>query len=261
MARIGNMEERHQKILDILTTESATSVTRLSSLLNVTKETIRKDLSMLEEQGKISRIHGGAGRIDKTQRIPFQIRESIAGEEKRKVAIAASKLICENDHVIIEGSTTNLFLCSELLKDPDKLKTVTVITDSLRIMQLLDNGAKCKSLILLGGMIDVDEGRARGYQTVDALKTYQADKGFISAAALNDEMGITAYREDDMLFQKQVLHSAGKVYVLVNHSKYPSSALYFVCSASELTGVVTDGKLSVFAEAFLKESNTDLIQA
>lgn len=261
MARIGNMEERHQRILDILEDEPAMSVTRLASLLDVTRETIRKDLSALEEQGKITRIHGGAARIYKMQWIPFQIRESIAGEEKRRVAEAASRLICKNDHIVIEGSTTNLFLCGELLKDPEKLKTVTVITDSLRILQLLDNGAKCKSLIFLGGKIDVDEGRARGYQTVDALRSYQADKGFISAAALNDEMGITAYREDDMLFQKQVLRSAEKVYVLANRSKYPSSALYFVCDASALAGVVTDGKLSASAAEFLRENNTALVQA
>ena len=261
MARIGNMTERHNKLLDILAVESAVSVTRLSALLDVSKETVRKDLDKLEKEGKISRIHGGAARIDRAQRIPFQVRESIAGEEKQRVASAAIHLIPENERIIIEGSTTSLFLCNELLNNLQLLKTLTIITDSLRIMQLLNNGEKCASLIFLGGLIDVEEERTRGYQTVEALKAYHADKAFISAAALDGEMNITAYREDDMLFQKQVVCSATKTYVMVNRSKYPLSALYFVCSAHRLNGIITDGTLEPHAIKLLQQHDTELIQA
>lgn len=259
MARLGDMENRHNRILDILAVEPATSVARLSSLLGVTKETVRKDLSLLESQGKVSRIHGGAARIDRPQHLPFQLRATIDEEEKKRIAAAASQLVCEGEHIIIEASTTNFLLCNALLQQPEKLATVTIITNSLRIAQLLENGAKCGKLIFLGGEMDAEEGRTKGSQVVATLSAYQADKAFLSVAALNRDLKITAFKEEDMLFQKKMLSCACRTYALVNSRKYPTSALYTVCEAGVLTGLITDAKFEAEAKQYLAIQHTDVI--
>ena len=71
MARIGDMNNRHERILNILANEAAASVTGLSDILGVSKETIRKDLQVLAEQGKVTRIHGGAALLDSSVNMPF----------------------------------------------------------------------------------------------------------------------------------------------------------------------------------------------
>lgn len=245
MARIGDMENRHNKILELLSKESVASVAYLSATLGVTKETIRKDLAYLYDAGKISRIHGGAALADT---MPFRVRKGIAEDEKRHIAACACEQICRKDSIIIESSTTNILLGDELLRQEDKLKTLTIITNSLRLALLLEFGRLCGKLFLLGGYADADEENCHGAQTVEALRQFHVDKAFLSAAAVDARMHMTAYKEHDMLFQRQAIACAADTYVLVNKKKIPSTALYHVCNLSEVTGVITDADLNADKE-------------
>ena len=219
MARTGDMDIRHERILDILSKESVISVTNLSNILGVAKETVRKDLKILAEQGKVIRIHGGAA---------------------RRVAERASRLIYENESIIIEGSTTNLALCEALMNTPEKLRSLSIITNSVKIAHMLDLGAKCRQLFLLGGRTDAQEGTIRGTFALAMLREIHADAAFISAAAIDQRLSVTAFKEDDMLFQRQAIASSNKAYILMNSSKFPSSSLYHVCKCQEIDGLVTD---------------------
>ena len=261
MARIGDMNNRHERILNILANEAAASVTGLSDILGASKETIRKDLQVLAEQGKVTRIHGGAALLDSSVNMPFTIRQNVAEMEKRHVAECACQLIQENASLIIEGSTTSLALCEALLRAPEKLATLSLITNSIKIAQMLGLGAKCRKLFLLGGRTDAEEGVSRGKFVLSMLREFHADMAFISAAAMNQQMQIMAFREDDMLFQRQAIASASRTYVLMNASKFPSSALYSVCRCQEIDGLVTDAVLDEKNRMDLLEAHTVYMQA
>lgn len=257
MPRTSDMENRCQKILDILEQEGASSVTNLATALSVTKETVRKDLQLLAEQGKVSRIHGGAALSSTLPSIPFEERENLDTKEKRLVASAACALIEAGDSVLIEGSTTNSMLCEALLEDEELLRTLTVITNSMRIVQTLGGGGKCRMLFFLGGQMDPQESRACGKLTVTALQTFHVNKAFLSAAALDRQMRITAFREDDMLFQRQAISCADKTYILLNQSKFPSSGLFSVCSVYDVSGLVSDAP---FDSAIIRQMETQQVQ-
>lgn len=238
MPRINYTETRCQKILEILAVEPATSVSALSTTLGVSKETIRKDLQHLAGNGKVTRIHGGVALAESATNRLYAVRRGQDADSKRQIAAAACRLIEPGDTVIIESSTTNLLLCEELLSS-GKLEKVTLITNSLYIAQRIESNSKCQ-MLLLGGRVDVEEGRTHGNMTVNMLRNFQADKAFISAAALNRQMFITAYRENDMLFQSQAIACAEKTYVLANKRKFPTSALFSVHSVYELAGIISD---------------------
>lgn len=240
MPRTSDVENRCQRILDILEREGASSVTNLASILGVTKETIRKDLQILADQEKISRIHGGAALSGAVPSIPFEERENLDTKAKHLVAAAACGLIEAGDSVLIEGSTTNSILCEVLLEHEELLRTITVVTNSMRIVQTLGGGSKCRMLFFLGGQVDPQEGRTCGKLTVSALQTFHVNKAFLSAAALDRQMRITSFREDDMLFQQQAIACADKTYILINRSKFPSSGLFSVCSVCDVSGLVSD---------------------
>lgn len=260
MARTGDMGIRHKRILDILSKESAASVTGLSDTLGVAKETIRKDLRVLAEQGKVIRIHGGAALSDMPFNMPFTVRQNLDEIQKRQVAERASQLIYENESIIIEGSTTNLALCEALMDTPEKLKSLTIITNSVKIAQMLEFGSKCRQLFLLGGQADAQEGTTRGQFALSMMREMHADAAFISAAAMNQQLRVTAFKEDDMLFQRQAISIAGKAYVLMNSSKFPSSALYYVCQCQDLDGLVTDAELSDQECRVLLDAGTEYIR-
>lgn len=261
MPRTGDMENRCQRILDILEREGATSVTDLATALGVTKETIRKDLQLLADQEKIARIHGGAALSSAVPSIPFEERENLDTKEKRLVAAAACDLIEAGDSVLIEGSTTNSMLCEALLENEERLRTLTVVTNSIRIVQTLGGGAKCRMLFFLGGQMDPQEGRACGKLTVSAMQTFHVNKAFISAAALDRQMRITSFREDDMLFQQQAIACADKTYVLINRSKFPSSGLFSVCSVYDVSGLVSDMPFDSSVIEQLEKNQVQWVQA
>lgn len=253
------MENRCLKILDILQREGASSVTNLALALGVTKETIRKDLQLLAHQEKISRIHGGAALSGAI--IPFEERENMDSAQKRRVAAAACGLIEAGDSVLIEASTTNSMLCEALLAHENLLPSLTVVTNSMRIVQTLGGGSKCRMLFFLGGQMDPQEGRACGKLTISALQTFHVNKSFLSAAALDRQMRITAFREDDMLFQQQAIACADKTYVLINRSKFPSSGLFSVCSVYEVSGLVSDAPFDSDAAGLLEDRQVQWIRA
>lgn len=260
MARTGDMDIRHERILDILSKESVISVTNLSNILGVAKETVRKDLKILAEQGKVIRIHGGAALLETPFNFPFTVRQNLDEIKKRRVAERASRLIYENESIIIEGSTTNLALCEALMNTPEKLRSLSIITNSVKIAHMLDLGAKCRQLFLLGGRTDAQEGTIRGTFALAMLREIHADAAFISAAAIDQRLSVTAFKEDDMLFQRQAIASSNKAYILMNSSKFPSSSLYHVCKCQEIDGLVTDAILDEETSNLLLQTNTEYIQ-
>lgn len=255
------MEARQEKILNILSNQGITSVLTLSQTLGVTRETIRKDLRSLENGGKVKRIHGAATLRDGAANMPFSLRETLAEDEKRQVAHIASAYIQKEDTIIIEGSTTTYFLCEDLMAEKTLAESLTVITNSIRVAQLFQMGEKCRALYLLGGYVDREEGCTRGKFGVDMLDSFKAGKAFISAAAIGEDFSVTAFKEEDMLFQRKAILCAEKTFVLANKSKLFHSALFNVCNLNDIYAFVSNAVLAPSLMEILRAKQVEFIQA
>ena len=120
---MGKLNERRKNILQILEKSQLATVTELSEELKITTETIRKDLLVLEKEGSIVHIHGGAAlSSQETESVPYSIRKSINSQGKRKAAVKALELIHSGDIILLENSTTTAALCQELIKEADQLE-------------------------------------------------------------------------------------------------------------------------------------------
>ena len=135
-------EERRQKILNILTMVPIATVLELADQLDVTPETIRKDLTELAAAGEIVRIHGGAALAGDTDgSVPYMAREKIRNQEKVDIGRAAAELIDMGDSLILEGSTTVSALCSALAKEKNKfLSYCEYFGDGRTLFQILFPG-------------------------------------------------------------------------------------------------------------------------
>lgn len=104
---------------------------------------------------------------------------------------------------------------------------------------------------MFGGQTDAEERNSFGTQTIEALKHFHADKAFLSTAAFDVRLSITAYKEHDMLFQRQAMSCARETHILVNNN-IPSTPLVHVCKSEEVAGIITD---AVFPEKLMIELN------
>lgn len=238
---MNKAEERYNEIIEILKNNPIVTVLEFAERLSVSPETIRKDLNVLADQGQVMRIHGGAALAgDKTVISPFQFRKTVHQEEKHLLARAACEMIEPGDSLIIESSTTMVELVKILLEKKDLLRTLTIVTNSIHIITLLEMGKLCARVFLLGGWISESEQSTQGQLTAGELKNFHVDKCLLSGAALGKNLYLTSFYEDDMLFQKQAMKSASQTILLLEAGKYPSTAVLAVAPLSQFDRLVTN---------------------
>jgi len=103
-------EERRRQIIALLNSRGSIQVSELSSSFNVTEETIRRDLDILNGKNLLKRTHGGAVALQRRHEVPFDVRKQANIEEKRQIAAKAARLVEPGDTVFLDISSTAMFL-------------------------------------------------------------------------------------------------------------------------------------------------------
>ena len=127
-------EQRHQKIESFLKQQKAVKASELATLLDVSIDTVRRDLEVLEKKGIVKRVHGGAilkQNKDNVLNKLFNEREVKNLEKKQEVASLAIELIEEGQAIALNGGTTTIEIAKVLV---EKFKRLTIITNDLRIL-------------------------------------------------------------------------------------------------------------------------------
>src|SRR6056297_2207771 len=141
-------EERRKEIIILLKKEKRASVNELSKKFDVSRATIRRDLSELEKDGFIRRTHGGAILSGSSKLEPsFKEKEDKLASEKRKIGKKSAEIIKDGDTVFIDAGTTTRYII-DFLKDKSDL---TIVTHALHVVNKInDNNLDCE-LVVLGG--------------------------------------------------------------------------------------------------------------
>ena len=190
--------ERQKKILEILDAEGSVQVSKLSTVLDVTEETVRRDLEKLEKQEKLLRTHGGAVPVDDNKYEPsLEKRRKINVEGKEKVAVLAAQLISPGETIFLDASTTTYFIAREL----KKMQNITVITNSLHSIAELSQNKDIK-VIGTGGMVG-ENGSFVGSIAEDSVREkYVADKIFFSSRGVTADRGVLDSNEQECAMKK-----------------------------------------------------------
>ena len=162
---------RHERIKSLLLENKIVNVSSLSTLLRVSEETIRRDLSILEKEGFLEKIHGGAVISNRVQTFADNtMLKNIFKKNKQIIAKRARKLINEGDSIYLDSSTTSLQLCEEI-----KEMRLTILTNSIDILSYLSKYENI-NLVSTGGQL-IHQNRALiGRNAVKFLSNYSFDK-------------------------------------------------------------------------------------
>ncbi|QCP53266.1 DeoR/GlpR transcriptional regulator [Trinickia violacea] len=207
-------EQRHQYILSQLTKTGALSVAELVQALNVSRETIRRDLNALAERGLIMTTHGGALAADRREP-SLEAREAANAAAKRAIGARAAELVPDGAALIIDSGTTTHGV-ARALADRHQL---TVYTNDWRIAQVLArrNGNR---VTLLGGELSDDEDATFGLDTVQQLAQYHVDFAFVGAGGVSAEAYLTDYTRMAAEVRSRMIASASVAVVVADHSKF-----------------------------------------
>lgn len=234
-------EERKALILEQLHASGKVRVTDLSERLYVSQETIRRDLFLLEEEGRLKRVYGGAvKRQYENGEPPYRQREVLNYEAKQAIGSKAAELVQDGNTIYMDTGTT----IHEMAKALKGKKRITVITNSLTVAaQLCDSlvkGLFSGRAVLLGGEISPEQQSLNGHLCQEMLKHFYVDRAFISVGGMSIETGISDYDMNDSIISKLVAENAKEIIVLADHSKLGIQAFCHIAPLDSIHVVVCD---------------------
>lgn len=245
-------KEREDKIMFLLEQNGAVTTSRLVSCLNVSIETIRKDLLSLENQGRLSRVHGGA--VLNTDMKPYILLEDRTKEfceQKKAIALKACEFINEGDIISIDCGSTSLLLAQTL---KEKFSHLTVVTNSADVFNILKDCRDFK-LILCGGYYINSENAFCGDFALDMLESLHVQKSFIFPSAVSLKHGLCDYDKDVTQIQKKLLQISDKVFILADSSKYEKQALLKIDNMRKEYFYITDSSLNKQTQKLYEEND------
>jgi len=230
-------EERWDKILLILEEEIYISAEELSKRLYVSLPTIRRDLAELQRKKQIIRSHGGAKKVDTEHTVtPLDFRKTRNYSEKRKLCFAASKLICDNDIIFLDASTTVLQM-AEFLTDK---KNITVLTNGIPLAMLLSK--KGIHTYCTGGELQESSWGYAGSYAEDFVRNFNIDLMFFSSLGISSSGMIVDASEPETRLRKSAMKAARQTIFLCDHTKFGQSAPYNLTDITQIDCIITDNK-------------------
>jgi DeoR family transcriptional regulator, aga operon transcriptional repressor len=233
------IEERRQHILSLIQKNGRVLVDELSSTLDLSKITIRKDLDYLQSKDLIVRTRGGAlpAHAGTLSDPTIQEKKELHHEEKVRIAKAAAAMVSEGQCIILDSGTTTTEIARAILS----FRSLTVITNALNIAA--DLARSDFEIILIGGTLRKNSLSAVGPLAEDVLKEMHADIVFLGVDGIDIEIGLTTPNVLEARVNRAMVKAAQKVVAVCDSSKFNRRSLSLIVGTSSIHHVITDSKL------------------
>ncbi|HEP0644784.1 TPA: DeoR/GlpR transcriptional regulator [Enterobacter hormaechei subsp. xiangfangensis] len=223
---------RQKYVLDIITEQGQASITELADRLQVSADTIRRDLTDLEKQGLAQKNHGGAIALNLSTMNRVS-RNTLLPEIKQRLGKQVAQCVPAGSTLFLDAGSTLLAVAS-FLQGP-----LTIITPSLDIAQQVSDREGI-DLILLGGKWDQKQRLFAGSATLSLLSRYRADIAILGACAIHAELGLSASQEADAEVKRAMLAASQVHWVVADHLKLNQCEPYLVSGLSEIHQLFLD---------------------
>lgn len=229
-------EERREMILSMLKSKGRIFAKDLAEEFRTSIDTIRRDLTIMEEHGLLKRTHGGAIPLSKVRRLPMdnQIRYSEGTQHQNAVARIAASYIEQGDTVFIGGASIHYILLKYLPQDIN----YTVVTNSLTIAEKLKLFSNIETYIVCGKIRD-EEGIVDALAT-EFIRNLRIDVAFLTGGGLSARYGLSSATPEGAAFQRAVAEVSRRKICLANFDKVGTEFFSKTVEAKELDLVVTD---------------------
>ena len=229
---------RQRRLVDYMRSKGHVTVVELTAMFGVSRDTIRRDLQLLERHGLLTRTHGGAlagdGLVARETR--FQSRMSAQTQAKRGIGRTAAGLIREGETLILNGGSTTCCFAAEL----GKLRDLTIVTNNLMLPQVVARHA-ARSVYVLGGAYWESAQITLGAVKIFGASRISVDTAVIGVTGL-DATGLSISRLEESQETLEMMESARRVIVLADSAKFGVNAFAHVAGFDRIQFLVTDAE-------------------
>ncbi|MCG1637484.1 DeoR/GlpR family DNA-binding transcription regulator [Staphylococcus epidermidis] len=246
--------ERREKIIEKLEKKEFLELKYLHKSLDISMETLRRDVQQLIKEGLISKEYGGI-RIKKENNgesiIEKRLNKNL--EMKQQIAKKALAQIEDGDCIFLDSGSTTLQISKEL----GSRKNLTIITNSIPvIMEILDQG---HTIISIGGKVRSSEQSITSYDFLFNFDRLNIDKAFICCSGISFEKGITDYNFEEIETRRKILNISNHIFLTADSSKCNQIVTVKICDLEDIDTLITDNNLKNDFEVKLKKLKINMI--
>lgn len=245
---------RAKQIVEYLKLHNLVTVDELVSLTGASPATIRRELTRLDKEGAVYRVHGG---VTLNRFVPSQPttseKQGKHHKEKLRIAAKASNLVKPGDSIVLDAGTTTIEIARNLINMP-----LRVITNDLHIGLMLAEYQQME-VSVTGGTVDWSSQSCVGDVAVNFLSKVYPTYTFISCNAFKVDTGITAPTSDKAAVKRIMTQQSSKRVLVADSSKYGLTQLFEVGPLTSVDMIITDDGLDEKAADEIKKQGIELI--
>jgi DeoR/GlpR family transcriptional regulator of sugar metabolism len=242
---MGKLEKRASKLIGLLQGVERLDIATVVNSLKISEATARRLFTLLENEGKVIRVHGGV-RLAPELEYDYSFRRLASSRKEQKSAIGetATEIVKDGDRLFLDSGTTVLRFAEALYQkiQAGELKGISVVTNSLSYIETLSD---CCKVILTGGEIRTERRDVCGSVAEKNLSQYHFDKVFLGADAINLKEGFMTSDEKTAEICRIAISNSEQAFVLADSEKFNRKSFVSYADIGNIREIVTDDNLDM----------------
>jgi DeoR family transcriptional regulator, myo-inositol catabolism operon repressor len=244
--------KRLNQIQEYVLQHQTASLDELVEVFGVSKNTIRRDVQLLVENGELKKVYGGVAANHSTL-ISFHDRKVRYQPEKKKIGKLAADFVEDGDIIFIDSGTTT-FEMLEFIKN----KTITVITNNFDFISEAISFENV-NIFSTGGMLDRNTRSFVNFKSNDIFKSYNINKAFMASTGISLTNGVTNSSPLESEIKRSAVEKCSEVFLLVDSYKFDKYALTTYCNLNEIDYLITDKLPNENYQQYFKANKIQLV--
>lgn len=240
---------RHNKIIELVNQFGYVSTEQLVAELNVSSQTIRRDLNELAENNLIRRHHGGAASPSSTENSDYSDRKQFFSVQKNRIGKKVAEMIPNGASLFIDIGTTAEAVAHALLSH----KNLRVVTNNLNAAHILLQKEDCH-VTIAGGELRADGGII-GEATVNFINQFRLDYCILGISAVESDGAMMDYDYHEVQVKRALMRNARNIVLATDHSKFTRNAIIRLGDLKEIHALFTDAPLPSELQYYLNHSD------
>ncbi|MCS4532719.1 DeoR/GlpR family DNA-binding transcription regulator [Neisseria montereyensis] len=228
--------QRHEKIIALVREHNFMPIEQLARELDVTPQTIRRDINQLCEENILRRYHGGATLGEGLENEELSTAKARLQNEKLHIADLIAEHIPDNASLFLSIGSTIEAVAMSLVK---KRKGLCIITNNIHVAAIV-SGRTDYTVIITSGVVRPIDGGVTGVATVDFINQFKTDYAILSAADVDEDGSLLDFDYKEVSVMQAMMENARRCYLGVDHQKFGRNALVRMGSITEFDTVFTD---------------------
>ncbi len=227
---------RQALLLEVVNAQGSVTVEALAEKLDVTLQTVRRDVQRMAEAGLVARFHGGVRVLSSTtENIAYRQRQSLHADGKAAIARLVARRIPDGCSLFLNIGTTIEAVARELLRR----RGLRVITNNLNVAMILSDNPDCE-LIVAGGLVRSRDRGVIGEATIDFMRQFKVDIGLIGISAIETDGTLRDYDYREVKVAQAIIAQSRQTWLVADHSKFRRPAMVELARLSHIDRLFTD---------------------